>query len=93
MGSILCEERVDDRMAELTSALAHNGAPDPSKQRLCARCGRHRGHGHKWCEGCRTGGRKEYNQGYHQRNYVPKSRAQVSAARRGAIAKRWRHDA
>jgi len=37
--AILCEEHIDERMVELTAALGHAGAPDPAKQRLCARCG------------------------------------------------------
>ena len=54
MGAILCNELVDERMAELTAALGHNVEPDPCKERLCERCHGPRGNGHKWCEGCRT---------------------------------------
>ena len=93
MGAILCTEQVDERMAELTAALGHhNAAADCSKQRLCGRCGRPRGHGHRLCESCRPEARKEYNRDYHRRHYRRKSRTQVSAARRSAVGQRWRRD-
>ena len=89
MGAILCDEFVDARMAELTLALGHGGTPDRSRQRPCARCGAPRGRGHKWCEACRTDGRKEYNQDYHRRTYSRKPPAEVSATRRTAVGQRW----
>ena len=89
MGSILCDEHVDERMQELTLALAHDGAPDPAKQRLCDKCGGHRGNGHRWCAACREAAKKEYNADYYRRHYRRKTRHEVSAARRQAVAKRW----
>jgi hypothetical protein len=87
MGAILCEEHIDERMVELTATLGHAGAPDLAKQRLCARCGAARGRGHKWCEGCRTDGRREYNQDYHRRHYRRKSRTgELRPSRRGEAA-------
>ena len=94
MGAILCTEQVDERMAELTAALGHhNAAADCSKQRLCGRCGRPRGHGHRFCESCRPEARKEYNRDYHRRHYRRKPPAEVSAARRIAVGQRWGQDA
>ena len=89
MGAILSQQHVDDRMAELSVALGHYGEPDPCKFRPCARCGRDRGHGQKWCAACRPLARKEYNQDYHRRTYQRKSAAEVSAARRSAVRQRW----
>jgi predicted amidophosphoribosyltransferase len=94
MGAILCTEQVDERMAELTVALGHDdAAPDCSKQRLCARCGRPRGHGHRFCESCRPEAKKEYNQDYHRRHYRRRTPAEVSTARRIAVGQRWGQDA
>jgi hypothetical protein len=80
--------RAVDRMVELTVALGHYGEPNPSNRRPYARCGRHRGHGQKWCAACRPLARKEYNQDYHRRTYQPKSAPEVSAARRSAVRQR-----
>ena len=91
MGSILCDEYVDERMAELTAVLGHGGSPAADGRR-CALCGGPRGRGHKWCDVCREDGRKEYNRDYHQRHYRRKSRTQVSAARSNAVGQRWRRD-
>jgi DnaJ-class molecular chaperone len=92
LGAILCKELVDVRMAELTAALGHDAKPDLSKQRLCTRCQGPRGSGHKWCEACRTEGKKDYSHDYYQRNFTRKSPSEVSAARRRAVAQRWGHD-
>ena len=89
MGAILGQQHVDERMAELTTALGHHGEPAPAVIRPCARCGRHRGRGHKWCDACRPQVRKEYNEDYFRRKYKPKPRAEVSAARRAAVQSRW----
>ncbi len=92
MGAILSGEYIDNRMAELTAILGHDGPASPPS-RPCARCGRHRGNGHKWCAACRAEARKEYNAEYHQRTYERKSPAQVSATRRRAVNARWRPSA
>ena len=94
MGSILCTEFVDERMAELTAALGHDGTKAiPSKRRLCTRCHKPRGSGHKWCEACREEGKKEYSHDYYQRNSNRKPPAEVSAARRRAVSQRWSKNA
>ena len=93
MGSILCTEFVDERMAELTAALGHDAKVGPSKRRLCTRCHNPRGSGHKWCEACREEGKKEYSHDYYQRNSNRKPPAEVSAARRRAVSQRWSKNA
>jgi len=90
MGSILGGQEIDPRMAELNAMLEHHtrGAPPPVT-RPCARCGRDRGRGHKWCADCREAAKREYNADYHQRNYQRLSTAELCAVRREVARKRW----
>ena len=90
MGAILSQQQIDERMAELTASLGHHGIPDLARARPCARCGCHRGRGHKWCAGCRAEARREYNRNYYRRTYKRKTPAEVSAARRAAVEERWK---
>ena len=53
-----------DRMAELDALLGHRARPGATS-RPCARCGRHRGHGQKYCAGCRQEAKREGNAECH----------------------------
>lgn len=93
MGSILKGQYIDERMAELTAALGHQGQPDPSRVRACARCGQYRGRGHKWCAACRQQAKQEYNAEYHRKHYRRLSPEELSAAKRAIVNRRWRLEA
>ena len=83
---------VDNRMAELDALLGHSGRARPTS-RPCARCGRHRGHGQKYCMACREDAKKEYSDEYYRTHYQRLTPAQLSAVRRANVRKRWRKDA
>lgn len=78
----------DSRMAELDVLLGHSGRAKPTS-RPCARCGRHRGHGQKYCAACREDAKKEYNADYHRTHYRRLSPEELSAAKRAIVNKRW----
>ena len=70
MGSVLSGQEVDPRMAELNAILGHKDRSATQQvRRPCARCGRDRGRGHKWCAACREEAKREYNADYHRVHY------------------------
>jgi len=75
-------------MAELDVLLGHLGGPKPTL-RPCARCGRYRGHGQKYCADCRDAARRDYNAEYHRRHYRRLTLEQLSAVRRAVARRRW----
>ena len=80
---------VEDRMAELDVLLGHSGRARRTS-RPCARCGRHRGHGQKYCAACREDAKKEYNADYHRNHYRRLPPEELSAVRRANVKRRWK---
>lgn len=78
-----------DRMAELDALLGHRARPGATP-RPCARCGRHRGHGQKYCADCREDAKREYNAEYHRTHYRRLSPEELSAVRKNAVSVRWK---
>jgi predicted amidophosphoribosyltransferase len=80
---------VEDRMTELAVLLGHRTTPRQTS-RPCARCGRHRGHGQKYCPACSEEAKREYNAEYHRTHYRRLSPDELSAVKRAIVNKRWR---
>ena len=77
-----------DRMAELDALLGHRARPGATS-RPCARCGRHRGDGQKYCAECREDAKREYNARCHRQHDRRLAPEQLSAVRRANVTKRW----
>lgn len=76
-------------MAQLDALLGHRPCSGATS-RPCARCGRHRGHGQKYCPACREAAKREYNAEYHRTHYRRLSPEELSATKRAIVNKRWR---
>lgn len=90
-GGAVMPAGVEDRMAELAALPGHSDRARPTS-RPCARCGRHRGHGQRYCVGCRQDAKRECNADYHRRHYRRLMPEELSAAKRAIVNRRWRRN-